>query len=67
MKHTLELNIDQLLMVRDVIEGDIIISSGREVDFSDAALLQYYADRAAVKDQVNELLGFVKGYGRTIP
>ena len=53
----LELYTSELLMLKDLIEGDMETSSWGEVDFDDVDLMRHYYDRAKVLVKVQELLG----------
>ena len=52
----LELYTSELLMLKDLIEGDMETSSWGEIDFDDVSLMQNYLDRAKVLVKVKELL-----------
>ncbi|QBQ72671.1 hypothetical protein CRP5_gp05 [Roseobacter phage CRP-5] len=52
----LELNINELLMLKEMIEDDIESTGWGEIDYSDVALMQYYLDRAKVLAKVKEEL-----------
>ena len=52
----LELYTSELLMLKDLIEGDMETSSWGEIDFDDVSLMQHYLDRAKVLAKVKELL-----------
>lgn len=53
----LELNTSELLMLKDLIEGDMEQTSWGDVDYTDVSIMQYYLDRAKVLVKVQELLG----------
>jgi hypothetical protein len=55
----LELNTSELLMLKDLLEGDMEQTSysGSEVEYDDVSLMQYYLYRALVLVKVKELLG----------
>jgi hypothetical protein len=55
----LELYASELLMLKDLLEGDMEQTSysGSEVEYDDVSLMQYYLDRAKVLVKVNELIG----------
>ena len=55
----LELYTSELLMLKDLLEGDMELTSysGSEVEYDDVSLMQYYLDRAKVLVKVNDLLG----------
>ena len=55
----LELNTSELLMIKDLLEGDMEQTSysGSEVEYDDVSLMQYYLYRALVLVKVKELLG----------
>ena len=53
----LELDTSELLMLKDLLEGDMEQTSWGEVDYTDVSIMQYYYDRAKVLVKVQELLG----------
>ena len=53
----LELNGNELLTLKDMIENDIESTGWGEIDYSDVILMQYYLDRATVLKKVREELG----------
>ena len=55
----LELCTSELLMLRDLIKGDVETTGWGDVDvdYADVELMQYYLDRAKVLVKVKELLG----------
>ena len=53
----LELNINELLMLKDLLEGDMEQTSWGEVEYDDVELMQYYLDRAKVLVKVRDELG----------
>jgi hypothetical protein len=53
----LELNANELLTLKEMIENDIESTGWGEIDYSDAILMQYYLDRATVLVKVKEELG----------
>ena len=53
----LELYTSELLMLKDLLEGDMEQTSWGEVEYDDVSLMQYYLDRAKVLVKVNDLLG----------
>jgi hypothetical protein len=53
----LELNINELLMLKEMIENDIQMSSCGISEYDDVDLMQYYLDRATVLRKVREELG----------
>jgi hypothetical protein len=57
----LELNTNQLLMLRDLLENDMEQTSqggnGYYDDYGDVTLMQYYVDRAKMLVKVKEELG----------
>ena len=53
----LELYTSELLMLKDLLEGDMESTSWSEVEYDDVSLMQYYLDRAKVLVKVNELIG----------
>jgi len=52
----LELNINELLMLKEMIENDMEIGSWGEADYDDVDLMQYYLDRAKVLLKIREEL-----------
>ena len=52
----LELYTSELLMLKDLIEGDVETTSWGDVDYTDVELMQFYLDRAKVLVKVKELL-----------
>ena len=53
----LELNGNELLTLKEMIENDIESTGWGEIDYSDVILMQYYLDRATVLVKVKEELG----------
>ena len=53
----LELDTSELLMLKDLLEGDMEQTSWGDVDYTDVGIMQYYLDRAKVMVKVQELLG----------
>ena len=53
----LELYTSELLMLKDLLEGDMESTSWSEVEYDDVDLMQYYLDRAKVLVKVKELIG----------
>ena len=53
----LDLNRLELLMLKDLLEGDMEQTSWGEVEYDYVSLMQYYLDRAKVLVKVQELLG----------
>ena len=53
----LELSTDELLMLKDLLEGDIQMSSCGISEYDNVDLMQYYLDRAKVLVKVSEELG----------
>jgi hypothetical protein len=53
----LELNANELLTLKEMIENDIESTGWGEIDYSDVILMQYYLDRATVLVKVKEELG----------
>jgi hypothetical protein len=53
----LDLNRLELLMLKDLLEGDMEQTSWGDVEYDDVSLMQYYLDRAKVLVKVNELIG----------
>ena len=54
----LELYTSELLILKDLIEGDVETTGWGDVDvdYADVELMQYYLDRAKVLVKVKELL-----------
>jgi hypothetical protein len=52
----LELNANELLTLKEMIENDIESTGWGEIDYSDVILMQYYLDRATVLVKVKEEL-----------
>ena len=53
----LELNANELLTLKDLLEGDMQQTSWGDVEYDDVELMQYYLDRATVLVKVKEELG----------
>ena len=53
----LELSRDELLMLKDLLEGDMEQTSWGDVEYDDVELMQYYLDRAKVLVKVRAELG----------
>jgi len=53
----LELYTSELLMLKDLLESDMMQTSWGEVEYDDVDLMQYYLDRAKVLVKVKEELG----------
>jgi hypothetical protein len=53
----LELSTNELLMLKDLLEGDMEQTSWGDVEYDDVELMQYYLDRAVVLVKVREELG----------
>lgn len=53
----LELSTNELLMLKEIIENDIQMSSCGILEYDDVDMLQYYLDRATVLRKVREELG----------
>ena len=53
----LELNINELLMLKEMIENDMEQTSWGDVEYDDVDLMQYYLDRAKVLVKVQKELG----------
>ena len=53
----LELNANELLTLKDVLESDMEQTSWGDVEYDDVILMQYYLDRATVLVKVKEELG----------
>lgn len=54
--YKLELYTSELLMLKDLIEGDVETTGWGDVDYADVELMQFYLDRAKVLAKVKELL-----------
>ena len=54
--YTLELTSSQVLMMKDIIEYDMDLSSHEAPDYDSIDLMQYYLDRAKVLQKVRELV-----------
>lgn len=52
----LELYTSELLMLKDVIEGDIETTSWGEVDYADVEVMQFYLDRAKVLEKLKGII-----------
>ena len=52
----LELNTSELLMLKDVLENDIQMSSCGISEYDDVDMMQYYLDRAKVLEKLKEIL-----------
>ena len=52
----LELSTNELLMLKDLLEGDMERTPWCEVEYDDVALMQYYLDRATMLVKVREEL-----------
>ena len=52
-----ELSTNELLMIKEMIENDIQMSSCGISEYDDVAQMQYYLDRATVLKKVREELG----------
>ena len=52
----LELNANELLTLKDVLESDMEQTSWGDVEYDDVILMQYYLDRATVLVKVKEEL-----------
>ena len=52
----LELYTSELLMIKDVLEGDIQTTSFGDVDYADVDLMQFYLDRAKVLEKIKGIL-----------
>ena len=53
----LELSTNELLMLKDLLEGDMERTPWGEVEYDDVSLMQYYLDRATMLVKVREELG----------
>jgi hypothetical protein len=54
--NTLELSTNELLTLKDIVEGDMEITSWGEVDYADVEVMQFYLDRAKVLEKLKEIL-----------
>ena len=54
--YKLELTSSQVLMMKDMIECDMDLSSHEAPDYDSIDLMQYYLDRAQVLQKVKELV-----------
>ena len=52
----LELYTSELLMLKDIIEGDIEITNWGEVDYADVEVMQFYLDRAKVFEKLKRII-----------
>ena len=52
----LELNTNDLLILKDIVEGDMETTSWGEVDYADVEVMQFYLDRAKVLEKLKEIL-----------
>ena len=52
----LELYTSELLMLKDIIEGDMETTSWGEVDYADVEVMQFYLDRAKVLEKLNRII-----------
>ena len=52
----LELSKNELLMLKDLLEGDMERTPWCEVEYDDVGLMQYYLDRAKVLLKIREEL-----------
>ena len=52
----LELYTSELLMLKDIIEGDMETTSWGEVDYADVDIMQFYLDRAKVLEKLKGIL-----------
>lgn len=52
----LKLNTNELLMLKDIVEGDMQITNWGEVDYADVEVMQFYLDRAKVLEKLKEIL-----------
>ena len=52
----LELSTNELLMLKDLLEGDMEQTSWGDVEYDDVDMMQYYLDRAKVLVKVREEL-----------
>ena len=53
----LELYMSELVMLKDLLEGDMEQTSWGDVEYDDVSLMQYYLDRAKVLVKINDILG----------
>ena len=54
--YKLELYTSELLMLKDLLEGDMEQTSWGDVEYDDVELMQYYLDRAMVLVKVRDEL-----------
>ena len=52
----LELYTSELLMLKDIIEGDMETTSWGEVDYADVEVMQFYLDRAKVFEKLKRII-----------
>ena len=52
----LELYTSELLMLKDIIEGDMETTSWGEVDYADVDIMQFYLDRAKVLEKLKRII-----------
>lgn len=52
----LELYTSELLMLKDIIEGDMETTSWGEVDYADVEVMQFYLDRAKVLEKLKRII-----------
>jgi len=53
----LELSKNELLMLKDLLEGDMERTPWCEVEYDDVGLMQYYLDRATMLVKVKKEIG----------
>lgn len=54
--YTLELWLNEILMLKEVLESDIESTGWSEIDYSDPELMKFYSDRANVYVRIQEEL-----------
>ena len=52
----LELYTSELLMLKDIIEGDMETTNWGEVDYADVEVMQFYLDRAKVFEKLKRII-----------
>lgn len=52
----LELYTSELLIIKDIIEGDMEITNWGEVDYADVEVMQFYLDRAKVLEKLKRII-----------
>ena len=53
----LKISTNELLMLKDLLEGDMEQTSWGDVEYDDVEMMQYYLDRATMLAKVREELG----------